>query len=47
MIWNFTDRRPLPVRDYVVSIEGGPELLNHVSKVWRLFDRSVEGLFGP
>ena len=24
MIWNFTGRRPLPVRDYVLSIEGGP-----------------------
>ena len=26
MILNFTGRRPLPVRDYVVSIEGGPML---------------------
>ena len=29
-------RRPLPVRDYVVSIEDGPKLWNHVWKVWRL-----------
>ena len=26
MIENFTGRRPLSVRDYVVSIEGGPML---------------------
>ena len=26
MISDFTDRRPLPVRDYVVSIENGPKL---------------------
>ena len=36
MICDFSGRRPLPVRDYVVSIEVGPELWNHVSKVWRL-----------
>ena len=36
MIWDFTGRRPLPARDDVVSIEGGPKLWNHVSKVWRL-----------
>ena len=35
MIWDFTGRRPLPVRAYVVSIGGGPKLRNHVSKVWR------------
>ena len=26
MIWNFVGRRPLSVRDYVVSIKGGPNL---------------------
>ena len=26
MIWDFMGRRSLPVRDYVVSIEGGPNL---------------------
>ena len=36
MIWDFVDRRPLPVRDYVVWIKGGPQLWNQVSKVWRL-----------
>ena len=36
MIWDFVGRRPLPARDYVVSIMGGPKLWNHVSKVWRL-----------
>ena len=25
MIWVFIDRRPLPVKDYVVSIEDGPK----------------------
>ena len=35
MISDFTGRRPLPARDYVVSIDG-PKLWNHVSKVWRL-----------
>ena len=39
MIWDFVGRRPLPVRDYVVSIKGGPKLGNHVSKVWRLLVR--------
>ena len=33
MIWDFMGRRPLSTRDYVVSIEDGPRLLNHVSKV--------------
>ena len=28
-------RRPLPVRDCVVSIGKGPYLLNKLSKVWR------------
>ena len=32
MIWVFTGRRPLPVRDHVVLIEGGPKSRNHVSK---------------
>ena len=36
MNWDFVGRRSLPVRDYVVSIKGGPKLWNHVSKVWRL-----------
>ena len=36
MIWDFVSRRPLPVRDHVVSIKDGPKLWNHVSKVWRL-----------
>ena len=36
MIWDFVGRRPLPVRDYVVSIEGGPKLWNHVLKDWQL-----------
>ena len=36
MIWDFMGRRPLPVRDYVVSIEDGLKWSNHVSKVWRL-----------
>ena len=36
MIWDFVSRRPLPVRDYVVSIKGRPKMWNHVSKVWRL-----------
>ena len=36
VISDFTGRQPVPVRDYVVSIEGGPKLRNHVSKVWRL-----------
>ena len=26
MVWNFVGRRPLPARDYVVSIKGGPKL---------------------
>ena len=26
MIWDFMGRRPLPVRDYAVSIQGGSEL---------------------
>ena len=26
MIWDFVGRRPLPVRDYVVSIKGGPKM---------------------
>ena len=26
MIWDFKGRRPLPVRDYVTSIKGGPKL---------------------
>ena len=26
MIWNFTGRRPLSVRDYMVSLDGGPML---------------------
>ena len=26
MIWDFVGRRPLSVRDYVVSIKGGPKL---------------------
>ena len=26
MIWDFVDRRPLPARDYMVSIKGGPKL---------------------
>ena len=26
MIWDFVGRRPLPVRDYVVSIKDGPKL---------------------
>ena len=35
MIWDFVVRRPLSVRDYVVSIKGGPKLWNLMSKVWR------------
>ena len=48
-----TGRRPLPVRDYVVSIEHGPQLLNYVSKVWYFelsFARSHQtsaGIGGP
>ena len=26
MIWDFKGRRPLPVRDYEISIKGGPKL---------------------
>ena len=26
MIWDFVGRRPLPVRDYVVSLMGGPKM---------------------
>ena len=36
MIWNFTARRPLPVRDRVVSIGDGPQLFKKLSKVWRV-----------
>ena len=36
MILDFLARRPLPVRNYVVPIKGGPKRWNHVSKVWRL-----------
>ena len=28
MIWDFVGRRPLPFRDYVVSIEGGSIIEN-------------------
>ena len=34
MIWNFKDRKPLSVRDYLDSIKDGPWLLNRVL-VWR------------
>ena len=34
MIWNFKERQPLLVRDYLDSIKNGPWLLNRVL-VWR------------
>ena len=36
MVWVLIGRRPLMVRDLAVSLEDGPWLLNHISKVWRL-----------
>ena len=39
MISDFTDRRLLSARNYVVSIEGSSKLWNHVSKVRRLLVR--------
>ena len=35
MISEFKGRRPLLARDYVLLIEDGPKLWNHVSKVWQ------------
>ena len=36
MIWDFMGCRPLPVRYHMISIKGGPWLLNKMSKVWRV-----------
>ena len=41
MIRDFMGRRPLFVRDHVVSIKDGPLLSNKMSKVWRLYVRRI------
>ena len=39
MNWDFIGRRPLSGSDYVISVEEGPHLWNHVSKVCRVLMR--------
>ena len=37
MIWDYGP----PVRDYLVSIQGGIKFCNHVFKVWRLLIKNL------